>query len=125
MVKSKWLEVRRTKAVEIIVGRVDLLEKVKESSIKDDEVVKAMEKMKWAEVKMLRNKKWKEVDGIIYKKEKVYVPKDDKLRAEIIRLYHNKRVQKGIAYWDKQNNDVLAPNCILKVWGEIIKDKGL
>jgi len=64
---------------------------------------------------MLRNKKWKEVDGIIYKKEKVYVPKDDKLRAEIIRLYHNKRVQKRIAYWDKQNNDVLAPNCILKV----------
>jgi len=57
LVKSKWLEVRRTKAVEIIVGRVDLLEKVKESSIKDDEVVKAMEKMKWAEVKMLRNKK--------------------------------------------------------------------
>jgi len=35
------------------------------------------------------------------------------------------RVQKGIAYWDKQNNDVLAPNCILKVWGEIIKVKGL
>ena len=25
------------------------------------------------------------------------------------------RVQKGIAYWDKQNNDVPAPNCMLKV----------
>jgi len=45
-VKSEWLEVRRTKAVEIIVDRVDLLEKVKESSIKDNEVVKAMEEMK-------------------------------------------------------------------------------
>ena len=46
LVKSEWLEVRRTKAVEIIVDRVDLLEKVKESSIKDNEVVKAMEEMK-------------------------------------------------------------------------------
>jgi len=25
----------------------------------------------------------------MYKKGKVYVPKDDKLRAEIIRLYHD------------------------------------
>jgi len=25
----------------------------------------------------------------MYKKEKVYVPKDDRLRAEIIRLHHN------------------------------------
>jgi len=25
----------------------------------------------------------------MYKEEKVYVPKDDKLRAEIIRLYYN------------------------------------
>ena len=35
------------------------------------------------------------------------------------------RVQKGIAYWDKQNHAVPAPNCMLKVRGEIIKDKGL
>jgi len=35
------------------------------------------------------------------------------------------RVQKGIAHWDKQNNDVPAPNCILKVQGEIIKVEGL
>jgi len=38
--------VRRTEAVEIIVEGVDLLEKVKQSSVKDDEVVKAMEEMK-------------------------------------------------------------------------------
>jgi len=35
------------------------------------------------------------------------------------------RVQKGIVHWDKQNNDVLAPNCMLKVQGEIIKVEGL
>ena len=26
-----------------------------------------------------------------------------------------KRVQKKIAHWDKQNNNILAPNCMLKV----------
>jgi len=29
----------------------------------------------------------------MYKEEKIYVPKDDKLRAEIIRLYHNTLVE--------------------------------
>ena len=28
---------------------------------------------------------------------------------------HDERVQKGIAYWNKQNNDVPALNCMLKV----------
>jgi len=38
---------------------------------------------------MLRDKKWKEIDSVMYKEGKIYVPKDDKLRAEIIRLHHN------------------------------------
>jgi len=57
--------------------------------VKNDEVVKVVEKMKQAGVKMLRNKEEREVNSIIYKEEKVYVPKDDKLRAEIIRLYYD------------------------------------
>jgi len=35
---------------------VDLLEKIRGSEVKDNEVVKAVEEMKWVEVKMLRNK---------------------------------------------------------------------
>jgi len=38
---------------------------------------------------MLRDKEWREVDGIMYKEGKVYIPKDNILRAEIIRLHHN------------------------------------
>jgi len=81
--------VRRTKAVEIIVDKVDLLEEVRKSKVRDDEVVKAVEEMKRAGVKMLRDKEWREVDSIMYKEGKVYVPKDSKLRVEIIRLHHN------------------------------------
>ena len=35
------------------------------------------------------------------------------------------RVQMGVAHWDKQNNVMPAPNCVLKVQGEIIKIEGL
>jgi len=55
LVKPKWLEVRRTERVEIIVKGVDLLEKVRKSKVKDDEVVKVVEEMKQAGVKMLRD----------------------------------------------------------------------
>jgi len=51
LVKPKWLKIRRTEIVEIIVDRVDLLKEVRKSKVKDDEVVKVMEEMKRAEVK--------------------------------------------------------------------------
>ena len=89
LVKPEWLKIKRTEAVEIIVDGVDLLDEVRKSKVKDDEVVKAVEEMRRAGVKMLRDKEWREVDGIMYKEGKVYVPKDGKLRAEIIRLHHD------------------------------------
>jgi len=75
--------------VEIIVEGVDLLKKVKQSKVKDDEVVKAVEETKQAEVKMLRDKEWREVDGVMYKEGKVYVPRDNELRMKIVRLHHD------------------------------------
>jgi len=89
LVKPEWLEARRMERVEVIVEGVNLLEKVRESKVKDNEVVKAVEEMKQAGVKMLRDEEWREVDNIMYKKGKVYIPKDNILRAEIIRLYHD------------------------------------
>ena len=89
LVKQEWLEVRKTETVEIIVDEVDVLEEVRKSKVRDDEMVKVVEEIKKAGVKMLRDEEWREADGIMYKERKVYVLKDDKLRAEIIRLHHN------------------------------------
>jgi len=99
LVKPEWLEVRRTERVEIIVEGVDLLEKVRKLKVKDDEVVKAVEEIKQAGVKMLRDEEWREEDGIMYKEGKVYVPKDDILRAEIIRLHHDTPVGGHRGQW--------------------------
>jgi len=89
LIKPEWMETRRAETVEIIVDRVDLLEKIRKSKVKNNEVIKAVEEMKRAGVKMLRDEEWREVDGIMYKEGKVYVPKDEKLRAKIVKLHHD------------------------------------
>ena len=48
---------------------------------------------------MLRDEEWREVDSIIYKKEKVYMPKDEKLRAEIIRLHYDTPIGEHGGQW--------------------------
>ena len=46
LVKPEWLEVQRIEGVEVIIEEVDLLKKVRQSRVKDDEVVKAIEEIK-------------------------------------------------------------------------------
>jgi len=99
LVKPEWLEVKKTEKVEVIVEGVDLLEKVKQSKIKDNKVIKTVEEIKQAGVKILRDEEWKEINGIIYKKGKLYIPKDEKLRAEIIQLYYDTLVEGYREQW--------------------------
>ena len=87
------MEVKRIRVMEVVIEGVDLLDKVRKCKARDDEVVKPVEEMKQAEVKMLRNKEWHQKDGLMLKEGKVYVPKDEKLRAEVIRLHHDMPVR--------------------------------
>jgi len=48
---------------------------------------------------MLRDEEWREEDGIMYREGKVYVPKDDKLRTEIVRLHHDMPVRGHGGQW--------------------------
>ena len=73
----------------MIAEGIDILDKIRKSKARDDEVIKAVEEMKKAGVKMLRDKEWREEDSLMLKEEKVYMPKDEALRVEIIRLHHN------------------------------------
>ena len=56
LLKPEWLEARRIWRAEVIVEGVDILKKIKKSEAKDDEVIKAVEEIKKAGVKMLRDK---------------------------------------------------------------------
>jgi len=56
LVKREWLEARAAQVSEVVIKGVNILDKIRKSEIKDDEVIKAMEEMKRAGVKVLRDK---------------------------------------------------------------------
>jgi len=87
LVKVEWL--RKAGTEEVLIKGVDLLKKVRESKAKDDEVIQVVAEIKQAGVKMLRDEEWREEDGLMLKKGKVYVPKDEELRTEIIWLHYD------------------------------------
>jgi len=89
LVKKEWLEMKRIRKTEVVIEGVDLLDKVRKCEAKDDEVVKAVEEMKRVGVKILRDEEWHQEDRLMLKEGKVYVPKDERLRAEVIRLHHD------------------------------------
>jgi len=76
LVKKEWLEVKKIRVVEVIIEVVDLLDKVRKCEARDDEVI-----------------------GLMLKEEKVYVPKDEKLRMEVIRLHHNMPIRGHGGQW--------------------------
>jgi len=45
--------------------------------------------MKKAKVKAIQREKWRIEGELVLKERKIYVPKDEELRAEIIQLHHN------------------------------------
>ena len=68
---------------------VDIVEKIKKARSKDEDVVRVVEEMKKAGVKELRGNEWKMEDELVLKEGKIYVPKDEELRMEIIQLHHD------------------------------------
>jgi len=99
LVKREWLEARVAEVSEVVIDGVDILDRIRKNEAKDDEVVKAVEEMKRAGVKVLRDEEWREHEGLMLKEGKVYVPKDKKLRAEVIRLHHDMPVGEHGGQW--------------------------
>ena len=75
MLKREWIEVR---AIEQLVEgpEEEIVKKIKKIRDKDEEVIKAVEEMKKARVKTLRDEEWQIEKGLVLKEERVYVPKD-------------------------------------------------
>jgi len=58
MIKREWLEARAAEISEVVIDGVDILDRIRKSKARDDEVVKAVEEMKRAGVKVLRDEEW-------------------------------------------------------------------
>ena len=86
-IKDDWIRSMYEVVVEGL--EVDLLEKIKKARSRDKDVIRVVEEMKKVGVKELRGNEWKIEEDIVLKEGKVYVPKDEELRAEVIWLHHD------------------------------------
>ena len=82
LIKDNWI--RSMYEVVIEGPEVDLVEKIKKARSRDEDVIRVVEEMKKTGVKELNGDEWKVEGDIVLKEGKVYVPKDEELRGEII-----------------------------------------
>ena len=83
LVKPEWI-----RKAETIIEEENLKERIRKVQEEDKKVVKAIEKLKKAGIKMLRDEEWEVEDGIVMKEGRIYVLEED-LRREIIQLHHD------------------------------------
>jgi len=86
-IKDNWI--RSMQEVVVEGPEVELLEKIKKVRSKDEDVVRVVEEMKKTGVKELWENEWQIEGDLVLKEGKVYVPKDEELRAEVVRLHHD------------------------------------
>jgi len=84
--------------VKTIIEEKNLKEKIKRAQEGDERIVKAVEELKRAGIKMLKDKEWKIEDKIVMKKGKIYILEEE-LRGEIIQLHHNTPVGEHGGRW--------------------------
>jgi len=86
-IKDCWLH----SLYEVVIEgpEINIVERIKKARGKDKEIVRVVEEMKKAGIRALRGEEWQLEGDLVLKEGKVYVPKDEELRVEIIQLYHN------------------------------------
>ena len=91
MLKKKWLGIRMMEKRQLLIegAKEKIIEKIKKSEVKDDEIVKTAKEIKNAKVKVLRNNEQQIENKLVLKERKIYAPKNKELRLEIIWLHYD------------------------------------
>ena len=74
LIKDNWIH----SMYEVVIKepKVDIVEKIKKTRSKDEDVVRVVKEIKKAGVKELRGNEWKMKDDLVLKERKIYVLKD-------------------------------------------------
>ena len=78
LIKPEWI-----KEAETIIEEENLKERIKKAQEGNKKVVKVVEELKRAGIKMLKNEEWKIENGIVMKEGRIYMPEGE-LREDII-----------------------------------------
>jgi len=87
VIKDNWI--RSLQKVVIKELEVEMLEKIKKARSKEKDVIRVVEEMKRTRVKELQGNEWQLEGELVLKEGKVYIPKDEELRVEVIQWHHN------------------------------------
>ena len=60
--------------MEMLMQEEDLKERIRKAQEGDEKIVKAVEKLKKAGIKTLRDEEWEVEDGIVMKEGRIYMP---------------------------------------------------
>jgi len=83
LIKPEWI-----RETETMIEEGNLKERIKRVQEGDEKVVKVVEELKRAGIKMLKDEEWEVEDGIVMKEGRIYVLEGE-LREEIIYLHYN------------------------------------
>lgn len=94
LLKPKLFSIKALQQGHVLIkgAEEELLTRVRKSKNVDEAVVKAVAGVGRSSAKRLRSEEWSEEQGLILFRGKVYVPKDDRLRSDIIKLHHDSPV---------------------------------
>ena len=116
-IKDNWI----CSLEEVVIegSEVDILGKIKKARSKNKEVVRIVEEMKKAKVKVLRGDEWQIEGDLVLKEGKIYILRDRELRAEIIQLHHDVPVVRHRERW--KMTELVTRNYW---WPRVIRDIG-
>ena len=75
------------------------IQKVMRDGEKEDSVVKAVEELRKGKTKSVRSAEWKESEGLLQFRGKIYVPPDPELRRRIVSQHHDTKVAGHPGCW--------------------------
>ena len=87
VIKDNWIHSLQEVVIKGL--EVEMLEKIKRAKSKNKDVIMVIEEMKRMRVKELQGNEWQLEGELVLKEDKVYVPKDKELRAEVIWWHHD------------------------------------
>ena len=91
LLKPEVLQVAALRPGHVLLEGSDkvLLQKIRKSKDFDESVIKAVEQLRQTSVKEIHGGEWSEEQGLILFRGKVYVPKDQNLRRDLVKLHHD------------------------------------
>lgn len=101
LLKPQYFQILATRQGHVIMTGAEnsILKTIRQSKDYDESVVKAVEELKHSSTKKLHGEEWSMEQGLILYRGKIYVPKNETLRREVVQAHHDSPVTGHPGRW--------------------------